>query len=96
MKTEASLRTNSMNRSSLQSGFLLMAVALAWFGLSPQARAVCQEGCLTNDNTVLGDDALLNNTGTDNTAIGFQALIETTTGGRVLKAGCVGTERIVT
>jgi len=82
MKTEASLRTNSMNRSSLQSGFLLMAVALAWFGLSPQARAVCQEGCLTNDNTVLGDDALLNNTaGPDNTAVGSEALEFNVTGG---------------
>src|SRR4029434_10685762 len=49
--------------------------AFACFGLSPQARAVCQEGCLTNFNTVLGDDALLNNTGGYNTAIGFSALL---------------------
>ena len=55
--------------------------ALVCFALSPQARAACQEGCLTNDNTVLGDDALVNNnTGTDDTAIGFNALISNTTG----------------
>ena len=60
---------------------VLIALTLGCFGLSPQARAVCQEGCLTNDNTVLGDDALLNNTtGIDNTAIGFNALFSNTTG----------------
>src|SRR5207253_1891428 len=53
---------------------------LACFALAPQARATCQEGCLTNNNTVLGDDALLNTTGTDNTAIGYQALHNNTTG----------------
>src|SRR5215471_5901101 len=50
---------------------------LACVGLSPQARATCQEGCLTDDNTVLGDDALINvipGFGGDNTAIGFEAL----------------------
>ena len=56
-------------------------LAFACFGLSPQARAVCQEGCLTNNNTVLGDDALLSvTTGFDNTALGFQALFSITTG----------------
>jgi hypothetical protein len=51
---------------------------LACFALSPQARATCQEGCLTNQNTVLGDDALLNNTGMFNTAIGSTALLNNT------------------
>ena len=61
--------------------FFLIALILACFALSPQARAVCREGCLTNQNTVLGDDALLNNTtGTDNTATGFSALFDNTTG----------------
>ena len=55
--------------------------ALACFALSPTARAICQEGCLTNDNTVLGDDALLNNTGFDNTAVGSEALEFNVTGG---------------
>jgi hypothetical protein len=60
---------------------VLIALMLGCFGLSPQARAVCQEGCLTNNNTVLGDDALVNNTsGDSNTAIGFQALQANTTG----------------
>jgi hypothetical protein len=68
-----------MNRSPLRA-FLLIPPLLACFALSPQARAVCQEGCLTNQNTVLGEDALLNHTSTNNTAIGFNALLETTTG----------------
>jgi hypothetical protein len=56
--------------------------ALAWFALSPQARAVCQEGCDTvNANTFLGDNALVNNTsGFGNTAIGSGALANNTTG----------------
>src|SRR4029453_6015543 len=53
---------------------VLIALTLGCFGLSPQARAVCQEGCLANVNTVLGEDALLNNGGYQNTAIGFCAL----------------------
>jgi hypothetical protein len=59
---------------------LLIAFVLASFALSPHARATCQEGCLTNENTVLGDDALLNNTGSANTAIGFNALYSNTSG----------------
>ena len=69
-----------MKRSPLR-GFLLISFVLVCFGLSPQARATCQEGCLTNANTVLGDDALLNNIGGhDNTAIGSFALFNNTTG----------------
>jgi hypothetical protein len=69
-------------RKSIGRSHLLIALAfvLTWLALSPQARATCQDGCLTNDNTVLGDDALLNNTGSDNTAIGFNALFNNTTG----------------
>src|SRR5437773_11012104 len=74
MKTTTLPLTNSMNRSPLRA-FLLVPLVLACFAISPQARAVCQVGCLTNQNTVLGDDALLNITGTDNTAIGFNALL---------------------
>jgi Chaperone of endosialidase len=61
----------------------LFLLVLACLALSPQAPAVCQQGCdLTNDNTFLGDDALLNNTtGDRNTAIGFQALFSNTSGG---------------
>jgi hypothetical protein len=54
---------------------------LACFALSPQARAVCQDGCLTNDNTVLGDGALIKLTyGRYNTATGFNALMSNTEG----------------
>ena len=61
--------------SPLRLGFLLIPLALGCFALAPHARAVCQEGCLTNNNTVLGDDALVNNTGGENnTATGFVAL----------------------
>jgi trimeric autotransporter adhesin len=52
----------------------------AMFSLSPPARATCQEGCLTNENTVLGDDALPEPSGTSNTALGFNALHDDTTG----------------
>ena len=70
--------TQSKNTTILP---VLIALTLGWFALSPQARAVCQEGCLTNANTVLGDDALFNNTtGNGNTAIGFDALFSNTTG----------------
>src|SRR5262249_34771694 len=60
---------------------LLIALMLTCFALAPQARATCQEGCLTNNNTVLGDDALIANTGFFNTAIGFEALSSNTVGG---------------
>jgi hypothetical protein len=62
-------------------------VALACFAISPQARATCQDACLTNNNTVQGDDALLNNTGSDNTAIGFNALMDNTFGGQNTAVG---------
>src|SRR6188508_692536 len=49
--------------------------AFACIALAPQARATCQHGCLANQNTVQGDDALFNlTTGFADTAIGFQAL----------------------
>jgi hypothetical protein len=54
--------------------------AFACFVLSPQARAVCQEGCFTNQNTALGEDALLHNIEDNNTAVGFNALRTNTTG----------------
>jgi hypothetical protein len=85
MKTKTSFTTNSTNRLSRHCGTvaeLLIALALAWFALVPQARAVCQEGCdLSNGNTFLGDDALIQDTtGLDNTAIGSLALSSNTTG----------------
>jgi trimeric autotransporter adhesin len=81
MKTKTSLTGNSINRSPLRYGLFLTALALACFAFSPVAHAICQEGCLGNDNTVLGDNALVNNAGGfSNTAIGSQALANNTTG----------------
>jgi hypothetical protein len=55
--------------------------AFACFALSPAARATCQQGCLTNANTALGDSALIGNTsGLDDTATGYWALLSNTTG----------------
>jgi trimeric autotransporter adhesin len=84
MKTTTLPLKNSMNRSSRHcgtvAGFLIL-FALACFALSPAARAVCQEGCLSSSNTALGEDSLISNTtGFDNTAIGFNALFSNTTG----------------
>ena len=75
-----SLRT-SINVSSL-SAFLLLPFLLGCFAVSPQAQAICQEGCSTNYNTFLGDEALVRLTkGTFNTGIGSQALSMNTSGG---------------
>jgi hypothetical protein len=97
MKTTTLPLRNLMSRSPLRA-FLLISFVLACFALSPAARAVCQEGCLTNQNTVLGDDALMNNLGGDNTAIGFEALQANTTGNdntalgfRALRSNTTGT-----
>src|SRR5262249_22483361 len=60
--------------------FFVVQLAFAYFAFAPQVQATCQEGCLTNNNTVLGDDALLNGTGVANTALGYQALFSNTNG----------------
>src|SRR5215831_12170393 len=61
--------------------FAFASLAFACFALAPEAGATCQDGCLTNNNTVLGDDALVNNTtGIDHTAIGLEALFSNVTG----------------
>jgi uncharacterized coiled-coil protein SlyX len=60
--------------------YIVLVLAWAWFALAPQARAVCQEGC-SGSNTFLGEDALLNSTGINNTAVGFDALFSNTSGG---------------
>jgi hypothetical protein len=60
----------------------LALIAFASFALSPQAHATCQDACLTNFNTVQGEDALISvTTGQSNTAIGADALSSTTGGG---------------
>jgi len=69
-------------RSSLRFTLVLILLILACFALSPQARAVCQNGCdIPNLNTFLGDNAVVNNTtGIENTAIGANALLSNSTG----------------
>src|SRR2546429_5272060 len=80
MKTKP-LFTNPIHHWPSLGPLLVIPLALACFTLSPIAQATCQEGCLTNNNTVLGDDALLNNfTGGSNVAIGFNALYSNTIG----------------
>jgi hypothetical protein len=72
---------NRIHPSLGRSAFLLMPLVFACFGLSPRARATCQEGCDTNSNTFLGEDALIaNTTGSRNTGTGFQAMLNNTTG----------------
>jgi Chaperone of endosialidase len=83
MKTTTLPLRNSMNRSPVRA-FVLIPLVLACFALSAGAEATCQEGCdISNANTFLGEDALINNTtgiGIGNTATGYQALFSNTTG----------------
>ena len=80
MQATTSQLRNSINHSLVRA-FLLIAPTLGWLALSPQARAVCQDACLTNSNTVQGEDALVSDTtGGFNTANGNQALQNNTTG----------------
>jgi hypothetical protein len=81
MKTTTLQLVHSINRPRCEVALLLIALTLACFALAPQARAVCQDACLTNGNTVQGDDALINTTGFGNTAIGWQSLLLNTSGG---------------
>src|SRR6266404_2569251 len=92
---KSSAKTNSIHPSPLQlglprvqriwiiRGFLLIPLVLAWFALSPTARAVlpAPDGGYPSNNTAEGTDALFSLTfGTDNTATGFNALYNNTTG----------------
>jgi trimeric autotransporter adhesin len=75
----------SIGRSPLRLGFLLigLALALAWFALSPPAQAVTPppDGGYPGFNTAEGDFALNSlTTGGHNTATGFSALFSVTTG----------------
>jgi hypothetical protein len=83
---------NSLNRSPLRRVFLLSALVLACFTLSPLAQAQLPsptpDGGYPGNNTAEGDGALssvqINVTfgnGIDNTAVGFNALFSNTTGG---------------
>jgi Chaperone of endosialidase len=76
---------NSMSPATAGRGFLLLALALACFALSPTPNAFGvsppPDGGYPNNNTAEGFDALLSLTsGSDNTAIGIDALERNTTG----------------
>ena len=88
MKTTTLPSKHSMNQSPVRLAFLFISLALACFVLAPQARATCQKGCLTDRNTVLGEDALFSlATGVNNTAIGSNALFNLATGGNTTAIG---------
>ena len=78
MKTTTLPFKHSMNCAPYQ--LALIPLMLTCFAFSPAAQAVCQEGCLRNDNTAIGKNALINTTGSENTANGFQALFSNTIG----------------
>src|SRR5215211_158738 len=60
--------------------FYISLLFVATLAFSPQARAICENGCDFN-NTYLGESALLNyTTGLANTAVGYLALYTDTTG----------------
>jgi hypothetical protein len=80
MKTTILPLKHSMNLSPVRLALLLIPLALVCFALSPQARATCQQGCFTIENTVLGDNALMNNTGSNDTAIGANTLMSNISG----------------
>jgi hypothetical protein len=71
---------SSVNRSPLRCGFLTLAIALAWFALSPPIKAQCPSDCDNNSNTAVGNNALPATTGFNNTAVGSSALAADTTG----------------
>jgi hypothetical protein len=79
MKTKTLPLQNSINRSHSSFALLLVPLALAWFALSPAARAVDPppDGDYGNFNTAEGLDALFNLdtfSSESNTAIGSSAL----------------------
>jgi hypothetical protein len=80
MKITTLQSKDSVNHLHRPLVLLLVLLALAFFALTPQARATCQDACLTNNNTAQGDDALINSISGNNTAIGFDALFSNTSG----------------
>jgi hypothetical protein len=74
----------SVNRSPSRCGFFTLAIALAWFPLSPPLKAQdCPSTCPGGGNTGEGVNALdsvIPGTGINNTAVGANALTSNTTG----------------
>jgi len=87
--------------STIYPAFALFA--LACFALSPLTHAQCPQICDSSDNTAVGNSALINNTGVDNTAIGFNALEfntgghdNTAVGGAALQSNTTGIQNTAT
>src|ERR1044071_6625295 len=59
-------------------GFAL--IAFVCLALCRKATAVCQEGCLRNDTPATGRDAIINTTGSQNTAHAIKARFSNTIG----------------
>jgi hypothetical protein len=71
----------SIGRSPLELGFLLIPLTLGYFAFSPTARADAPPGpdvCAPNFTAKGGCHALYENTGVGNTALGWHALAENT------------------
>src|SRR5712692_3167314 len=85
-KTTTLTVRNSISPATAGRGFLFMALALAWFALFPGPNAFgvtpAPDGGYPNNNTAEGTNALnsVSSFGTDNTAIGFEALFSNTSG----------------
>ena len=92
LRTTALTVRNSVSLATAGRGFLLLALALACFALSPTPNAFGvsppPDGGYPNNNTAEGFDALLSLTsGSDNTAIGTDALERNTTGSNNTASG---------
>ena len=82
----------SNNRSPLRCGFFTLAIALAWFALTPTTKALLPaptpDGGYPGGNTAEGTNALHDvTTGINNTAVGLNALTNDTTGGYNVAVG---------
>jgi hypothetical protein len=82
----------SIGRSSLRRAFLLIALVLTWFTLSPAPKTFgvtpAPDGGYPGDNTAEGDNALASLTsGVANTATGFAGLASNTSGSNNTAAG---------
>jgi hypothetical protein len=71
---------NRLIQNKKATPLFTLAIVLACLAFPPRARADCRDGCASDANTFLGDNALSNNTGGFNTAVGSGALGLNTTG----------------
>src|ERR1700724_3829034 len=92
LKTTTLAVRNSISPATAERDFLLVALALTWFALSPVAQAQLPsptpDGGYPNDNTAEGTNALFSlTTGSQNTANGSVALEMNTMGSANTAAG---------